>query len=60
MPITINEVQINTTVNEGSSNSSSSTSAASGGGNMSVKEKEQIIQECLRRVAEMLETLKER
>lgn len=59
MPITINEVQINTTVNESTSNAASSASGTGGGG-ISVKEKEQIIAECLRRVAEMLETLKER
>jgi hypothetical protein len=60
MPITINEVQINTTVNESTSNAASSAPGTGGGGGISIKEKEQIIAECLRRVAEMLETLKER
>jgi hypothetical protein len=53
MPITVNEVVVNTSVNETASNNTSADNK--GGGGMSTKEKELLIEECLRRVAEMLE-----
>ena len=59
MPITINEVEIVTNVNESTSASSSSSSSQQGGA-MSSVDKELLIQECLNRVRELLEDLKER
>lgn len=55
MPITVNEVVVNTSVNETASNNDANANKGEGGGGMSVKEKELLIEECLRRVAEMLE-----
>jgi hypothetical protein len=61
MAVTINEVQVNSTVTN-TSNSSSETGAAKGAGKgeLSIKDKEEIIQECLRRVHELIESMKER
>ncbi len=57
MPITVNEVVVNTSVNETASNNDANANKAGGdgGGGMSLKDKELLIEECLRRVAEMLE-----
>ena len=55
MPITVNEVVVNTSVNETASNNGAADEKNGGGGGMSAKDKELLIQECLRRVAEMLE-----
>ncbi len=57
MPITINEVEIITNVNESASNSPSGGASS---GPMSAVDKEILIQECLARVKELLEDLKER
>lgn len=54
MPITVNEVVVNTSVNESTSNNGAAENK-NGGGGMSLKDKELLIEECLRRVAEMLE-----
>lgn len=61
MAVTINEVQVNSTVTN-TSNSSSESGAAKGAGKgeLSTKDKEEIIQECLRRVHELIESMKER
>lgn len=59
MPITINEVVINTSVNESNANNSTNASNNTNAG-LSPKDKEALIDECLRRVAELLEDLKDR
>lgn len=61
MPVTVNEVELNTTVNETASNKSEGgKDSGAKGGSMSEDEKEELIQQCLDRVAALLETLKER
>ena len=62
MPVTVNEVELNTTVNETASNKSAAgkDSGGKGGGSMSEEEKEELIQECLDRVTALIESLKER
>lgn len=59
MPITINEVEIVTNVQE-SVGANSATGNPQQGGSMSTTDKENLIQECLARVKELLEDLKER
>lgn len=63
MAVTINEVQVNSTVSNTSNSSATSESGAgkgAGKGELSNKDKEEIIQECLRRVHELIESMKER
>ena len=63
MAVTVNEVQVNTTVNEASGPAPAQKAGGnkSGGGNgISAEDKEKLIDECLIRVRELLEELKER
>lgn len=63
MAVTVNEVQVNTTVNEASAPAPAQAGGKKGSdgtGGMSAEDKEKLIDECLARVREMLEELKER
>lgn len=52
MPVSINNMTVNTTVNK---EGTTEAPAKEGGGGVSKAEKEKIIRECLERVKEMLE-----
>ncbi len=64
MSVTVNEVQVNTTVNEASgpapAQKAGGKQGANGGAGMSAEDKEKLIDECLARVRDLLEELKER
>lgn len=62
MPVTINEVEINTTVTDTSAASAKGggKDAKGGGGGMSPEEIEKIIEACMLRVRHYLDDLKER
>jgi Family of unknown function (DUF5908) len=61
MPVTINEVEINTTVTENQGSQTQSGGAgASKDGKPSPEEMERIIDACMIRVKELLDELKER
>jgi len=61
MPVTINEVEINTTVADTTnSNQQSGADNSKGAGQLSVEDMDKIIETCMLRVRQLLDDLKER
>lgn len=61
MPVTINEVEINTTVADTTNtNQQSGADNSKGAGQLSVEDMDKIIETCMLRVRQLLDDLKER